>query len=175
MFIQVWASMVIDFSRMTRWIPTFLEGVGVTIVLSLVTVTIGSILGLFITLLRRSHLLPVSALAKFYILFIRGTPLLVQLYVWLYALPLIGIVIPPLPVSSPVFGTREFSTAVIALGINSSAYVAGDFAGRSGCYRQGTDRGSALLGLSSRQNMQYVVIHRQYALSCRVWAMSLSR
>jgi His/Glu/Gln/Arg/opine family amino acid ABC transporter permease subunit len=158
MFIQIWASMVIDFSRMTRWIPTFLEGVGVTIVLSLVTVTIGSILGLFITLLRRSHLLPVSALAKFYILFIRGTPLLVQLYVWLYALPLIGIVIPPLPVSSPVFGTREFSTAVIALGINSSAYVAEILRGGLDAIDKGQTEAARSLGLSSRQNMQYVVI-----------------
>ena len=117
-------AIMIDFSRMVRWIPTFLEGTGVTVALSLITVALGSLLGLFVVLLRRSHLSWLSMLAKFYTLFIRGTPLLLQLYIWLYGLPKIGITVPALPISSTLFGTREFSTAIVALGINSSAYVA---------------------------------------------------
>ncbi len=158
MFMQMLASMTIDFSQMVRWIPTFLEGVGVTIVLSLVTVAIGSVLGLFITVMRRSRLTAVSALAKFYVLFIRGTPLLVQLYLWLYGLPLIGIVIPAIPIPSAVFGTREFSTAVVALGINSGAYVAEILRGGLDAVDKGQTEAARSLGLSSRQTMQHVVI-----------------
>ncbi|HHV41824.1 MAG TPA: amino acid ABC transporter permease [Clostridiaceae bacterium] len=158
MIIQIGASIVIDFSRMVKWIPTFMEGVGVTIVLSLVTVALGSILGLVVTLIRRSRFTALSMLAKFYTLFIRGTPLLAQLYIWLYGLPIIGIVIPPLPINSSVFGTREFSTAVIALGINSSAYVAEILRGGLDAIDKGQSEAARSLGLSSRQTMQHIVI-----------------
>ncbi len=151
-------SIMIDFSRMVRWIPTFLEGTGVTVALSLITVALGSLLGLIVVLLRRSHLSWLSMLAKFYTLFIRGTPLLLQLYIWLYGLPKIGITVPALPISSTLFGTREFSTAIVALGINSSAYVAEILRGGLDAIDKGQTEASRSLGLSSKQTMQHIII-----------------
>ncbi len=152
------AAIIIDFSRMVKWIPTFLEGVGVTVVLSLITVIMGSIIGLVIISMRRSSICPISLFAKFYTLFIRGTPLLLQLYIWLYGLPKVGIVIPALPLAGDLFGSREFSTALVALGINSSAYVAEILRGGLEAIDKGQTEAARSLGLSSRQTMRYIII-----------------
>ena len=75
MDIMVGASSVlaiaIDFGKMTKWIPTFIDGTIVTIVLSLLTVVIGCILGLIATLMKRSHMKALNVLGAFYTQVIR--------------------------------------------------------------------------------------------------------
>src|SRR5699024_225350 len=97
-----------DFGKMIKWIPTFIDGMIVTVVLSLMTVFLGSILGLVATFLQQSQKKSLKAVANIYTQVIRGTPLLVQLYIWLYGLPLIGISLPALPFLGDVYGSREF-------------------------------------------------------------------
>lgn len=97
-----------DFGKMIKWIPTFIDGMIVTVVLSLMTVFLGSIIGLVATFLQQSQKKSLKAVANIYTQVIRGTPLLVQLYIWLYGLPLIGISLPTLPFLGDVYGSREF-------------------------------------------------------------------
>lgn len=149
---------VIDFSKMRPWIPTFLEGTLVTIVLSLITVIIGSILGFFLTLMRRSRFKGLSGFSKAYSMIVRGTPMLVQLYLWLYALPKIGISIPPLPLGGQLFGSREFSTAIIALGLNSGAYVSEILRGGLDAVDKGQMEAARSLGMSKKQTMRKIII-----------------
>ena len=151
-------NIIIDFSRMTPWIPTFIEGTWVTLVLSLITVFLGLVIGLLVTTMRRSRIWPVSMLARGYILVIRGTPLLLQLYIWLYALPQVGITVPGFPFLGSVFGSREFATAIVALGVNSGAYVAELLRGGLDAVDKGQAEAARSLGLSNRQTMQHIVI-----------------
>lgn len=155
---HLFAKIVIDFGRMRPWIGTFLEGTGITLVLSLVTVVMGLIIGLAVTLLRRSRFKPLSFIAKAYTLIIRGTPMLLQLYMWLYAFPQLGLRIPGLPIPSSVFGSREFATALVALGINSGAYVAELLRGGLDAVDKGQTEAARSLGLSKTQTMRYVII-----------------
>lgn len=83
-----------------------------TIPLTLVSFAVGLVLALVVALGRMSSVAPVRLLARFYISVIRGTPLLVQLFIIFYALPGLGIVIDPFP------------SAVIAFSLNVGGYAA---------------------------------------------------
>ena len=98
----------------------FLRGTRTTIVVSLVTVFFGALIGCLIALLRLSKYKPLSGFAKLYITVIRGTPLLVQLYIVYYQLNFIHYP------SGSFLGVAlaRVIPCIIALSINSGAYVA---------------------------------------------------
>lgn len=147
-----------DFGKMIKWIPTFIDGMIVTVVLSLMTVFLGSIIGLVATFLQQSQKKSLKAVANIYTQVIRGTPLLVQLYIWLYGLPLIGISLPTLPFLGDVYGSREFLTAVVALSINSGAYICELLRGGLESIDKGQMEAGRSLGLSRKETMQSVII-----------------
>ena len=83
-----------------------------TIPLTLASFTLGLALALGVALMRLSRIRVVSALARAYVSVIRGTPLLVQLFVIFYGLPSIGLTISPWP------------SAIIAFSLNVGGYAA---------------------------------------------------
>ena len=148
----------IDFTKLIPWTNVFIQGTIVTIVLSLVTVVLGSIFGLTAAMMKQSRYKPLRLLADLYTQLIRGTPMLVQLLIWLYALPQIGIKFPALPFLGNVYGSREFITAVIALSINSGAYVCELLRGGLQSIDKGQMEAGLSLGLSRRQTMQKIIV-----------------
>ena len=98
----------------------FLRGMRTTIVVSLITVVFGALIGCIIGLLRISKIKPLTAFAKLYTTVLRGTPLLVQLYIVYYQLSFI-----PYP-SGKFLGVElaRVIPCIIALSLNSGAYVA---------------------------------------------------
>ncbi|MCJ1707655.1 amino acid ABC transporter permease [Microbacterium sp. VKM Ac-2923] len=92
--------------------PMVLAGLRGTIPLSLASFAIGLVIALFAALLRLSPNMVLSGIARFYISIIRGTPLLVQLFVIFYGLPAVGLTIEPFP------------AAVIAFSLNVGGYAA---------------------------------------------------
>lgn len=150
--------MILDFGKMIKWIPTFIDGTIVTIVLSFLTVFLGSIIGLLATFLQQSPRKTLKTIANIYTQIIRGTPLLVQLYIWLYGLPLIGLSLPELPFLGEVYGTREFLTAVVALSINSGAYICELLRGGLESIDKGQMEAGRSLGLSRKETMKAVVV-----------------
>lgn len=102
----IWTLMLDSF-----W-PMVLAGLRGTIPLSLASFAIGLVIALFMALLRLSPNVVLSAIARFYISVIRGTPLLVQLFVIFYGLPAVGLTIEPFP------------AAVIAFSLNVGGYAA---------------------------------------------------
>ncbi|KAF1305762.1 amino acid ABC transporter permease [Enterococcus saccharolyticus] len=149
---------VIDFGKTIKWIPTFIDGTIVTIVLSLTTVIIGSFIGLIATLMKQSHVKIFKIIAAIYTQIIRGTPLLVQLFIWLYAMPIIGVSLPSLPFLGSTYGSREFLTAVVALSINSGAYICELLRGGLEAIDKGQMEAGRSLGLSRGQTMKAVII-----------------
>lgn len=118
----------------------------------------GSIIGLFATLLQQSPKKALRGLANIYTQVIRGTPLLVQLYIWLYGFPMIGLSIPALPFLGETFGSRDFLTAVVALSINSGAYICELLRGGLESIDKGQMEAGRSLGLSRRQTMNAVIV-----------------
>ncbi|KQR23243.1 MULTISPECIES: amino acid ABC transporter permease [Microbacterium] len=103
---DIWTLMLDSF-----W-PMVLAGLRGTIPLSLASFVIGLVIALFMALLRLSPNVVLSGIARFYISIIRGTPLLVQLFVIFYGLPSLNITIDPFP------------AAVIAFSLNVGGYAA---------------------------------------------------
>lgn len=97
--------------RHNLW-PMLKATVEMTLPLTAVSFAIGLFIALFVALARMSPIWPLSAAARFYISIIRGTPLLVQLFIVFYALPQFGVVIDPFP------------AAVIAFSLNVGGYAA---------------------------------------------------
>ena len=103
---ETWALIVDSF-----W-PLLWAGLSATIPLALASFAIGLILALGVALMRISANPVLSGIARSYISVIRGTPLLVQLFVIFYGLPSVGIVVDPWP------------AAIIAFSLNVGGYAA---------------------------------------------------
>jgi len=101
-----------DWNFVWQIMPTLVQGVKITIMATLFGSLLAAVVGLAIALLRRSSNRVVSRTTAFVAEFIRGTPLLVQLYVIFYVLPDIGILLPPL------------LAGVIGLGLHYGTYTA---------------------------------------------------
>jgi polar amino acid transport system permease protein len=148
----------IDFSRIVEWLPTFWDGTIVTIVLSLTTVFIGSLIGLIVVLMKLSNVKILNLIANWYTNIIRGTPMLLQLFVWLYGFPMIGITFTGISFLGGTFGSREFITAIVALAINSGAYVSEVLRGGLESVDTGQMEAGRALGLSRRETMFSIII-----------------
>ena len=139
----------------SRYNSFFVEGVRNTLIISAFSVLIGIVLGTLLAMLRMSKLLPLRLIATAYIEFIRGTPLMVQLMFIFYGLPMIGVTFPDIPFI-PDFS--RFAAGIVAMSINSCAYVAEII--RSGI--QAVDGGqmeaARSIGYSHVQAMRYVVL-----------------
>ena len=98
----------------------FLRGTRTTIMVALVTVFLGTILGCIISLMRLSKVKPLQWFAKLYITVLRGTPMLVQLYIVYFQFDFI-----PFPKGS-LWGVPfdRVLPCIMALSMNSAAYVA---------------------------------------------------
>nr|WP_065571369.1 amino acid ABC transporter permease [Microbacterium oleivorans] len=97
---------------LTSFWPMFSAGITVTIPLALISFAIGLVLAIAAALMRISGNRLLSGIARFYISAIRGTPLLVQIFVIFYGLPQIGVRI------------DAYLAAVIALSLNVGGYAA---------------------------------------------------
>ncbi len=130
----------------TTKLPVFMQGVGVTLELALYTVLLGSLLGLAVAVLRRLRLFPVRMLMNMYVAFIRGTPLLVQVLMIVYGLPQLGVRLP------------RMTLCVIALVINSGAYMAELIRAGLQSVDVGQSEAADSLGMSSAQKMIYIIL-----------------
>lgn len=131
--------------------PVFMQGAGITLQLAVVTVLFGSLLGLLVALMRRSHIKPLQWLMNIYIAFIRGTPLLVQTLLLVYGV---------LPNAAGMLGIKMSKLVMcnIALIINSGAYMAEIIRSGIQSIDVGQGEAAATLGLSSGQTLRFVVL-----------------
>ena len=134
-----------------------LQGVPVTVGVTLIAMVTGVVLGLVLALMKMSRIKVLTALASLYIEIIRGTPLIVQALIMAYGLP-------QLLQSSGISFRWPYLIipAVIVCGLNSAAYVAEVI--RSGI--QSVDRGQVeagrSLGLNSRTTMMKIVLPQAF-------------
>ena len=101
-----------DWAFVVQILPTLLEGVKITIIATLLGSVLAAVLGLAVAIVRRSSNRLISMPMGFIAEFIRGTPLLVQLYFIFYVLPDLGITLSPLV------------AGVIGLGLHYGTYAA---------------------------------------------------
>src|SRR4051794_34242270 len=104
--------MIFALDDIVAFLPTLLQGAVITITVSLLAFALACVLGLVLGLMRLARLLPLRMVAAAYIQFIRGTPLLLQLFFIYYVLPYSGVTLSP------------FASGVIGLTMNYGAYMA---------------------------------------------------
>ena len=130
----------------------FVNGLGTTLLLALVSVAVGCLIGAVVAIMRLSRNKVLNGVAAVYTEVIRDTPLLLQLYFFYFLLP---DLLPALKLS-------KFTCIAVALIINSGAYMSEIF--RSGI--QSIDRGQTeaarSLGLSSSQTMLRIVLPQAF-------------
>ncbi len=148
----------VDMSKMIQYLPWFWQGTKVTIMVSIITVFFGCLFGLLATLAKRSKNKILNGISGAYTSIIRGTPILLQLYIWCYGLPQLGLKIPDL------FGTRSglFMTVVLGLAINSGAYICEIFRSGLQSVDKGQEEAARSLGLTSKQTMRFVILPQAF-------------
>ena len=104
--------------------PTLLEGLGMTLKITILSLIIAMILGIFVCLMNISHNMILRGIAKFYIWLIRGTPMLVQAFYFYFAVPQL---IQSLTGSQ--FRITVFTASLITLTLNAGAYISEIFRG----------------------------------------------
>ena len=132
----------------------FLRGTRTTIVVSLGTVFFGTVVGCLIALLRISKFKPLSGFAKLYVTVLRGTPLLVQLYIVYYQLNFI-------PYPDGTFLGVELARVIpciIALSLNSGAYVAEIIRAGIQAVDFGQTEAALSCGMTFGQSMRYIIL-----------------
>ena len=126
--------------------PLLIGAITGTIPLALASFTLGLLLALLVALMRLSRNPFLSAVARIYISVIRGTPLLVQLFVIFYGLPSIGITISPWP------------SAIIAFSLNVGGYAAEVIRAAILSVPKGQWEAGHTIGMSRRQTLVRIIL-----------------
>lgn len=121
-----------------------------TIPITILSFALALTLAVVIALVQYADLKIWRKLCRFYIWIVRGTPLLVQLYLVFYGLPSIGVMIPAIP------------TAIIVLGLNEAAYMAETVRGALESVSRGQVEAGYCVGLSFWQIMRHVVLPQAF-------------
>jgi polar amino acid transport system permease protein len=150
----------VNFSFLGKYWQFYIVGAKNTILLAALAVIIGTAIGLFLSLLKLSSRKPLRFIATAYIEFIRGTPLLVQLFIIYYGLQAVGIRFPDIPWVGAILGINfsDFMSGVITLGLNSGAYVAEIFRAGIQAVDKGQMEAARSLGMPHRMAMRYIII-----------------
>jgi cystine transport system permease protein len=126
--------------------PIVRGGLLATIPLALVSFVLGLIIALIVALMRLSRIRVVSAIGRVYVSVIRGTPLLVQLFVIFFGLPSIGVTISPWP------------SAIIAFSLNVGGYAAEVIRAAILSVPKGQWEAAHTIGMSRRLALRRIVI-----------------
>jgi cystine transport system permease protein len=117
-----------------------------TIPLALASMALGLALALLVALMRLSRVSVVSGIARAYVSVIRGTPLLVQLFVIFYGLPSIGVTIDPWP------------SAIIAFSANVGGYAAEIIRAAIQSVPKGQWEAAHMIGMSNRLALRRIIL-----------------
>ena len=126
--------------------PMVLAGIKYSIPMMLISFGLGLVLALLVALGRMSRFKILSSICAFYVWIIRGTPLLVQLFIIFYGLPSVGIVFTP------------FVSAILGLTISQGAYNSEVIRGALTGIPKGQHEAPQALGMTKFQTLIHVII-----------------
>jgi polar amino acid transport system substrate-binding protein len=129
-----------------KYWPMILKGAGMTLVLSVCAMALAVLAGFLLSLGKLYGSGPVKFFCHAYIELIRGTPLLIQLYLLYYGLPNIGIQL------------NAFVAALLGLGLNYAAYEAEIYRAGFLSISKGQDEAARSLGMTGWQSLRYVIV-----------------
>ena len=139
--------------------PLLLEGLKLTIGVSLIAIAIAIVIGLLMCLMKMSKNIVLRAIAGVYIWVVRGTPMLVQAFIVFFGVPQV------IQIMNPSFRLDAFTAGVITLSLNAGAYLAEIFRGGILAVPKGQSEAARSLGLSQGKTMIKVVLPQAFKFS----------
>lgn len=132
--------------QIAEYLPLFVPATIVVIQVTVLSILLSWACGLVAALMKTSGYRILSVPADFYLWFIRGTPVLTQIFLVYFGLPQFGIRLDP------------FAAGVIALGVNGGAYVAEIIRGGLLAIPKGQRESAIALGMSYSQTMRQIIL-----------------
>ncbi|MFD1707406.1 amino acid ABC transporter permease [Siminovitchia sediminis] len=159
-------SSIINLEFAIEHFPEVLKGVPATMAITVVAMFFGLIAGLLIALCRIYKIPVLNRLFIIYISFIRGTPLLVQLYVFFYGVPvLLEFVNEKWGTSFDPTGISPLIYAFIAYTINTSAYQAEIFRSSINAVSAGQMEAAHSVGMTTAQGMWRIILPQAFVVA----------
>lgn len=140
-----------DFGLIRESLPLLFQGAWVTLRITALSLVFGILLGTLVALARMSPLRWLSGLTLGYIELLRGTPLLVQIFLIFFGIPQLT-----------QQQINEFAAGVIAFSINSSAYVAEILRAGIQSIPKGQREAALSLGFSPTQTLRYIILPQAF-------------
>ena len=156
LFIGVSPASFFNFSFLPKYGPYFLQALAYTLLLAVVSVALGIVPAFLLATMRLSKSKPLRWLSGAYIAAFRSTPLMVQLSIIYFGL--FGVIQIPRILVLGFIDLSRFIPGVVALALNSSAYVAEIFRAGILAVDIGQTEAARSLGLSGAQSMRFVVL-----------------
>ncbi|QIB33570.1 amino acid ABC transporter permease [Ancylobacter pratisalsi] len=128
------------------YVPGFLHASWLVLVITVLVIIVSWICGLLVALGKASQIGIIRQASVFYIWFVRGTPALIQIFIVYFGLPQLGL------------GLSPFVAGVLALGINSGAYVAEIIRSGLSAIPKGQVESSLALGMSRGETLRRIVL-----------------
>lgn len=140
-----------DFSFLQKYYGFFIDGTSITLFLSFFGVVFGVILGILLALMKLSKNVLLKSFSTAYIELVRGTPLLVQLYIIYYGLPrLLGL------------DFNDITLGIVAISLNSAAYVGEIIRAGIQSIDKGQMEAARSLGMPHRMAMANIIIPQAF-------------
>ena len=133
----------------TMLLPVLLDGLKITLWISAFAFALGVVLGALLAIIRYFKVKGLTTLIKIYISYFRGTPLLIQLFLFYYGLPI---------VIEPLQRCPKQLALIICLGLNSAAYISESIRGAIESVEHGQFEASVAFGLSKIQMMIHIIL-----------------
>lgn len=137
-------------------LPILLRGAIITIQLTAISVLLGLIAGILLGIARLSPIKPLSLASRVYIDFFRGTPLLVQIFMIYFGIPAL------IQEMGLELTLNRLLAAVLALSLNSAAYLAEIVRAGIQSIERGQKEASESLGLGPVQTMRYIIFPQAF-------------
>lgn len=135
------------------FLPIIVAGIKYSIPLTLISFTLGTILALLVAIVRVSRIKVLNEICKFYVWIIRGTPLLVQLFIVFFGFPKIGVIIQPIP------------AGIIVFSLSIGAYSSEVFRAAILSIPKGQWEAASSLGMSYAQSLKRIILPQAFKIS----------
>lgn len=142
----------LDIAFMGHFLSFIMGGAGLTVVVSIASIVLAVVLALLGALGRLSKNPIANGVSGFYISLIRGTPLLVQIFIWYLGLPRLNIILKPL------------TAGILALGVNYGAYMTEIFRAGIQAIGKGQYEAAQALGMSGAQTFRRIVLPQAFRI-----------
>ena len=157
---------IVDFSLIFSQIPTLLVYLPMTLFITVISMIFGVIIGLIIALIKMNRIMILSPLATVFVSFMRGTPLLVQLYLSYYGIPVILRYI-------NYFNGTDYNVnnipsmlfVLIAFSLNEAAYNSETIRSALQSVNKGQIEAAQSLGMTYRQVLQRIIIPEAFIVA----------